>query len=296
MIKFVHEPIFRPPQETESIQLHATQGCTYNRCKFCYVFKNSTYQIAPMRQIKQGLLGQAYEKPADSPVYLSGGNAFSLSFDRLRDIALCIKEHVPGCPRISMYARMEDIDRKTDEELRELQSLGINHLYPGTESGSIDALRIMDKGITPEQSLVQLLRLEKAGIAYTASYILGLAGRGMSSDSATKTADFFNHLHPVRIATTGLTVFPGAPLKEMVESGQFVEADEREKIQELLLFLRKLTVETVLDCRHYLNMVNFVVSLPLEQSAIINDIEQFLSEITDEQIVESYRRSSFKFI
>ena len=296
MIKFVTEPIFRPPQENDSIQLHATQGCTYNRCKFCYVFKQSTFQIAPMRQIKQGLLGQVPEKGQDAPVYLSGGNAFALSFDRLQEITLLIREHVPHCPRISLYARIEDIERKSDEELVKLCRLGINHLYPGTESGNDAALAFMDKGIATEQALVQLQRLEQAGITYTASYILGLAGKGKGEVSAHLTAAFFNKLHPERISTTGLTVFPNAPLDAMVQAGDFVEAGEREKVEELLLFLKLLSTQTIVDSRHYLNMVNFVASIPAEQQAIIRDIEEFLQDITDEQILENYRRNTFRFI
>ena len=296
MVKLVTDPIFRPPQEKDAIQLHATQGCSYNRCKFCYVFKRSHFQAAPMRQIKQGLLGQVPLLGTAAPVYLSGGNAFTLPFERLREIALLVREHAPDCPRISMYTRIEDIARKSDDELAELAALGINHLYPGTESGDNEALDAMDKGSTVEEALCQLKRLERAGIAYTASYILGLAGKGRGERSARLTADFFNQLHPERISTTGLTVFEQAPLHQAVEQGAFLEADEREKVEELLLFLRLLTTHTIVDSSHYLNMVNFTARIPEEQAAIIREVEEFLGEISDEQIRENYKRDTFRFI
>jgi len=296
MIKLVTEPIFRPPQEADSVLLHGTQGCLYNKCHFCNVFKQKDYCIAPMRQIKQGLAGQRKEKPADTPVYLSGGNAFSMEFDRLKDIALLTKNFFPQCPRISMYCRIEDIAAKTDGELAELSALGINHLYPGTENGSEYALRLMNKGTTAAEGIKQLKRLESAGIHYTASYILGMAGAGRGLESAGATAEFFNQLKPERISTTGLTVFPDTPLSQRVRANKFTESDEREKIDELIYFIERLDTPTIVDSKHYLNIVNVVFRIPEEKDRALAEIKDFVNTITDAQINALYKRHSFKFI
>jgi len=45
------------------------------------------------------------------------------------------------------------------------------------------------------------------------------------------------HREERRITTTGLTVFPGTPLYGMVRSGEFTEATEKEKVEDLLFFI-----------------------------------------------------------
>lgn len=77
-----------------------------------------------------------------------------------------------------MHCRITDIARKSFVELRALKEAGLTHLYPGTENGNDEALNLMNKGATVEDSLIQLKRLEEAGLEYTANYIFGLAGRG----------------------------------------------------------------------------------------------------------------------
>ena len=287
------EQMYRPPQEAKSLLLRGAQGCTYNRCHFCYISRESTFGVVPPEEIERELLDQLPRYSLDTPVYLFGSNPFCQSFDRLKAVAWAIRKHLPLCPEISMHARITDIAGKSVDQLRQLKELGITHLYPGTENGSETALRLMNKGATAAQALEQLQKLDEAGIAYTVNYIIGMGGRGEGVNSGIETAKLFNRLHPRRITTTGLTVFPNSPLHDMVRTGIFTEASEREKIVETIAFLEHLEVETVLDCGHYLNMPNFVADVPSKKEEALQMLSAFLKKYSEDEILKFYPRKHF---
>ncbi len=143
------------------------------------------------------------------------------------------------------------------------------------------------KFLTPVE---QLLRLDEAGIQYTTQYILGMAGRGKGRDSTRATADFFNQAHPRRLTTTGLTVFPGTPLSEMVRSGMFTEATDKEKVEELLLFFEQLPTDTFFDSVHYLNPLNYRFFTLREKDAVMDDIRDLLATHSEEEIKQMVGR------
>lgn len=288
------EPMFRPPQEARSILLRGSQGCTHNRCHFCYISRESAFGVASPGQIEEELQKLKGRNMGNAHVYLCGSNPFCQSFERLEAVARVIGKYLPGCPEISMHTRITDIEGKTLDELKALRAMGITHLYPGTENGSDEALTLMNKGANARQAEEQLHRLDEAGIAYTLNYIVGMGGKGQGERCGLQTALLFSKVRPRRITTTGLTVFPNTPLFDMVRNGTFQEATEREKIEETIVFVENLQVDTILDCRHYLNFATFKAELPREKSAVLDELSSFLEQYSEEEIAAGYRRECFR--
>ncbi|MDO5536627.1 MAG: radical SAM protein [Desulfovibrionaceae bacterium] len=280
------EPVMRPPSEAHSLLLRATQGCSYNDCHFCYVSRNHPFMAATVEQFEEEAASRKDAFPEDTPVYLVGANPFVLPAARLRDYIAVLRRHYPRFSRLSMQSRIMDIPGKTDEELAELRRLGLSHLYIGTENGHDGVLKLFNKGNTAADAVGQLLRLDRAGIRYTLFYVLGLGGRGMGRACALATAAMFNQVHPELITTTGMTIFENTPLADMVREGTFVEAGEREKIEELRLFLQELTVDTRYDGIHYLNPLNyrFSNSDAEEKARVLADIDEVLATCSDEEL------------
>ncbi|MDL2267652.1 radical SAM protein [Desulfovibrio sp. OttesenSCG-928-G15] len=276
------ETVYRPPQEAKSLLLRATQGCTYNRCNFCYISRGNPFMSNPVAGLEREVLEKKEQPGLTKHIYLVGSNPFALPFETLAAYAAVISGHIPDFAEISTQAMVRDVAAKTDEELRRLCGLGIRHLYIGTENGNDAALALMNKGHTSKEALTQLWRLDAAGIAYTTQYILGMAGSGQGRRSAAATAAFFNQVHPRRITTTGLTVFPGAPLARMLADGTFVQASEKEKVEEMLAFLERLTTDTLFDSMHYLNALNYRFASKDEKEAVVADIKEALTEYSAE--------------
>ncbi|WP_418765035.1 radical SAM protein [Mailhella sp.] len=286
------EPAMRPPQEARSLLLRATQGCSYNKCYFCYVSRGYPFMAVTPEQLERDVITRGALFPADTAIYLTGSNPFALPAKTLLNYLQVLRRHVPQFRRVSMQSRIGDIAGKSIEELRELCRMGLRHLYIGTENGDDGVLRRMNKGHTAAEAVEQLLRLDEAGITYTTFYILGMGGKGMGHVSGEATARMFNQVHPQLITTTGMTVFAHTPLAEMAERGTFIEASEREKIEELQTFLRELTIDVFYDGVHYLNPLNYRFANRDETAKrrVLEDIDDVLRSCSDEELEKMVSR------
>ena len=283
----------RPPQEATSLLVRATQGCSYNLCSFCYVSRGYAFESVSMDWFEAETLRQKPFFPEDTRIYLTGSNPFALPFSTLADFIAILRRHIPQFSELSLQSRIDDISRKTDTELVQLRDMGLTHLYIGVENGNDVCLKRMQKGYTALQAVHELQRLDAAHIAYTTFYMLGMGGAGTAEACGRDTAMLFNQVHPRRITTTGLTVFPQTPLARMVEEGLFQEASEREKIEELLIFLEALDVDTFYDGIHYLNPLNYRFSNhdQGEKTRILNDIREVLHEYSSEDLEKMVSRT-----
>ena len=285
MTRFTEQQM-RPPQEAHSLLLRATQGCTYNKCHFCYVSRDYPFMAVTDAELALEAERARPFFPPTTPIYMTGSNPFALPFARLSSWIAVLRTSFPHFSRLSMQARIGDVTEKSDEELARLALLGLNHLYIGTENGNDEVLALMNKGHTAEDIVRELGRLDRAGFTYTNNYILGMGGKGRGVESGLATARMFNRVHPLRISTTGLTIFANTPLQDMVREGSFVEADEREKIEELRAFLSELEIDTIYDGIHYLNPLNFRFRVGDKKARedVLREIDDALATMSDEEL------------
>ena len=71
-----------------------------------------------------------------------------------------------------------------------------------------------------------------------------------SHDHAVNSAKIFNQLKPMLVGTGGLTLFPGTPLLEEAERGEFTPLSEKEMLEELRTFVEHLTVDCSFITHH----------------------------------------------
>ena len=280
------EPPMRAPQEIHSLILQATQGCTYGKCNFCYTSRGYLFMAVKPEDMEKAALAQKPYFPSNTPIYLTGANPFALPAWKLKQYIAVLRRHFPYFTRISLQSRIGDIAKKSDAELEELARLGLSHLYIGTENGNDEALALMNKGQTAEETITQLKRLDKAGFTYTTFYILGMGGKGKGQESASATAAMFNQVRPQMITSTAMTPFAKAPVAGMVRDGEFVMPSEREMIEELRTFLAELDIDTFYDGVHYLNPLNyrFRVGDPLQKRRVLEDIDTVLATYSDAEL------------
>lgn len=164
------------------------------------------------------------------------------------------------------------------------------------ENGSEEALRIMNKGHTVQEVREQLRRLDAAGIRYTCQYIIGMAGKGKGRESGIATAEFLNSVRAERVMPTGLTVFPGSALPDMVTNGTFVEASEKEKIEELLAFFEHLTVDLFFEAVHYLNPLRFRFQTGdrATKAGVIAEIREIFATRSEEELERMVNRQQMQ--
>ena len=263
--------ICRSPMEKASFMLPVSVGCSYNQCRFCMLFKHLKYRPLPPEEIKAEIDRVAKLGGSPKRVFLGDGSAFSLSAQRLETVLTWIKAAFPACESVSMDATVHSILSKSEEELVRLHALGLTDLYIGIECAQDDVLRLVNKGHTLAQALEAVDRLHRCGIEYDAHIMTGICGRGRGEENGRALAEFFNRTRPVRICNFSLFLHKSSQLYPLVETGEFVPADERENLLEELALLRGLDgIELEYDGLHDFVPLHIRGHLPNDRAKMIS--------------------------
>lgn len=290
MLSRFTEPEYRHPLDANALLVRVTQGCTWNRCNYCYVSRGYPFAYVTYEEMEEELRAKAEYYPSHTKVWMVGSNPLVLPTDRLLKYIELIRKYFPDFTEIAMQSRVTDVRKKSMEEIKELRSAGINELFLGVESGDDAILKMLNKGADVATALEQMHRLNEADMGIVPMYMIGGGGAGTGERNAVKTAELLNQVRSRMISTTGLTVFEGTPLWEMREKGEYTEESEADKIREMLIFVEHLEAETFLYSYHYLNPVHFTAEMPREKNKIIKGLTRFLEENTEEEIEDMVGR------
>lgn len=273
---------YRPPFEAESLLLQVTQGCSHNRCAFCTMYRNVSFKPENISQIEADLKEAREFAPNITRIFLENGDPFVLSADRLTEIAELIQHYLPKVETVAMYASINNIINKTDDDLKRLRSLGINELNIGVESGLDKALALMNKGYTSEQAVFELNRLRAANIDYGANIIFGSAGAGYAIENARATAKLLNETKPYLIFTGTIHADKGCPLYDDLQCGQFIENTFGEYLNEEEELLKLLDLDGCLYFGlHPSNVVPMYGFLNSGRAELLQEIENKRAELSN---------------
>lgn len=241
---YTHDTIYLPPHEQATAALEVSLGCSWHKCTFCD-FAKDTFRIHPLERIEHDLEILAKLRPDDTRLFFLGENAFCMGADQIFRIMELVRKFMPKVSEYAMYSRIDDILKKTDEELLRLGEEGVRALHIGVESGSDSILEARKKGVTSAQIVEALLRLDRAGIDYYLTVIPGLGGRSFSRLHAIETARLLNQVHPRNIWCLKLKLWEGTPLYKEAKAGMFDEMTPKEILREERLLIENLRVK---DC------------------------------------------------
>lgn len=281
---------WRPPYEAYSVIIQAASGCTYNRCKFCSLYKNECFRMSPIEEFEEDLAEIKKYQPNARRIFWTGANPFAMSYKNLKLRALTVRDYLIKCQTMAMFASIRDIKAKEAWQLGKLKAMGINGLSIGVESGDDETLALADKGYTAADILEQCRKLDEAGIEYYFVYMTGLAGKGGGCRNAVNSARLFSQLNPYFISVDSLTLFPDTELYKMAQQGLFVPAGEKERIRELQVFISNLNIRTHLLANTVSNAVPVTAYLPYEREKVINELQQVFDN-ADEAELQAYRKN-----
>ena len=267
--------VYRPPYEANSLLLQVTLGCSHNKCTFCYMYPDVRFKVCPMEEVEADIEEAARYCPNVRRVFLEHGDAFVLSAERLLKIADAIHRKLPKVETIAMYASIQNIKTKTDEELRQLRAAGIHGLDIGVESGLDAALSYMNKGHTAAEAREHLLRLTEAGMDYSFNAILGCGGAELWKENADATADLINAVQPRLLFIGSLHAEPGCRLYQDMKSGAFRECTIGQLLDEQERLIRRLDLkDTYYFGSHPSNLVPMQARLPDQKQYMIEVLQE----------------------
>ncbi|MBC5744073.1 radical SAM protein [Lachnospiraceae bacterium MD308] len=280
--------ICRAPMERASFMLPVMVGCSYNRCKFCNLFRHLRYRELPKEQIEQELCRVKEAGGSPKKIFLGDGNAFGLKTRRLMQILELIHMYFPECGCINMDATVTSVLGKTDQELKTLYENGVRNLYLGIETGLDDVLEFMEKDHNLSQAYQAVKRLKAAGMVFSAHIMTGVAGKGRGMENAKELAKFLNRTEPVHVVNFSMFLHKEVPLYRHMEDGSYIPADELENLKEERRLLELLEAPLLYDGLHDYIEKRFRGRLPDDRYKMTAKLDQAIEDYEKREPVYSY--------
>ncbi len=79
-------PLFRPPSEARSLIFQVTLGCSWNRCRFCGMYKTKKFLVRPFEELEREVLEMSRRHPGARRVFLGDGDPLEAPIDHLLGI------------------------------------------------------------------------------------------------------------------------------------------------------------------------------------------------------------------
>lgn len=272
--------IYRPPSEAYSLLIQVTIGCSHNKCTFCSMFKDKRFRVRDVKEVIEDLemARRTYRKV--ERIFLCDGDALCLSTEKLLVILNKIRELFPECQRVSVYGSAKDVLRKTPEELVTLRDAGIGMIYLGAESGSQKVLDAVCKGVTREQMIESVRKIEDAGIPASVTFISGLAGKEGWEEHAIETGTMISEMNASYVGLLTLMLDFRAPITGQIDRGELTLLSGEEVVAETYLLLKHAnpTKPCVFRSNHASNYVSLRGNLPADKPRMMEQLQRAMED------------------
>lgn len=222
-----------PPDRYRSLIVQATEGCAYNGCLFCSLYKGQRHRVVPpgelrahVRRVKSFVGSNLAGRRG---VFLGEANALAMSQAALLQVFEVLHDELPSLAGdVSSFVDAFDTYRTVDE-LRALAARGLTRVFIGVESGAPEVLSALGKPATVEGVTELVATLKSAGLSVGLIFLAGL-GRAHVEASARLVKDLALDTRDV-VYVSPLVVGPGALAAQLQKrglGGLDAEAEARE--------------------------------------------------------------------
>ncbi|MBN2449221.1 MAG: radical SAM protein [Lentisphaeria bacterium] len=273
--------LFRPPAEGDSLIVRIMDGCPWNACAFCGMYKGVTARSFSEPEMAAEIRRAAREDRGATRVFLADGDVMALSAAAFAGVLSVLRQELPRLKRVSAYANGSSIMEKGAAELARLRELGLHTLYLGLESGDDAVLRRMRKRETAGEMIEAVQRAQECGLRLSVMVLVGLGGREGSADHARSTAAALNRMQPRLLSALRVIPIPGTELARWVETGAFRPLTEWDAARELRDLLAALELrQTVFRADHASNVVPLEGRFPRDRERLLGELDRLLASGT----------------
>lgn len=192
-----YEPIpILPPAENRALVVQLTSGCSWNRCSFCHLYRDTTFSVKTPVALKEhlarvlALVGRAL--PLRRGVFLGQANALVVSRDKLLPLLELVRDELARSEAPASFGVMSAfIDAfsklKSLPELVELRQRGLASVALGLESASPAVLAALGKPAEAAAAEDLVERLHAAGIRVGVIVLVGAGGAELEAEHIRET-------------------------------------------------------------------------------------------------------------
>lgn len=273
--------LFRPPAEAHSLIIRIADGCPWNQCTFCGMYKEVQSSFQSLGEIEHSISMAWDECPQARRIFLADGDVMALPFGRLKTVLEMLNTRFPRLARVNVYANGYSILKKSAAELRELKALKLSTLYMGLESGHEETLRSVKKRETAGEMIEAGRRTQTAGLKMSVMVLTGLGGQRNSRLHSAATVDALNRMQPRLLSALRVIPIPGTELYDEEQSGKFTQLTEFQAVEELRRMIQGLELEsTVFRANHSSNILPMEGRFPKDKGRLLTELDVLLASGT----------------
>lgn len=227
----------------------------------------------------------------DRRIFIADGNALVLSTKKLVEIIDYLNEKSPHIERVTMYANVGDILRKSVDDLKLLREKGLEMVYIGFESGDNVVLERIKKGANFEETVEASKKLKESGIMNSAMVLLGIGGSDRSLEHAHATGKLLTDSDPEYVGALSLQLRPGAPIYNEWKEGRFELPDKFQMIKELEVIVEGTNLTNgYFFSNHISNYLPIKAKFPEEKERVLEKIREVLNKNDERLLRPDYYR------
>jgi radical SAM superfamily enzyme YgiQ (UPF0313 family) len=246
-----------PPDQYLALVLQATEGCSWNRCTFCGLYRDRAFRIHSPESFRahcagvRDFFGEGLSLRRG--IFLADANALIIPQARLVTLFEIAQEvfALPEGPRpVYSFVSAFDVARKSAAEWADLHALGLTRAYIGLETGDDDLLRFLNKPGTVQDAIEAVAALRAGGVAVGVILMAGIGGDRFAAAHVARSVESIRamDLGPAdQVYLSNYVSAPGTEYDDLAASAgiRSLSADEIEtQLKDLQARVRAVVTET----------------------------------------------------
>ena len=210
-----------PPDQYLALVVQATEGCSWNRCTFCGLYRDRRFRIRGIDEFRahctaiRDFFGAGLSLRRG--LFLADANALTIPQPRLEALIMVAQEifgqHDAPRPLYSFVSAF-DTQRKFPADWANLRAKGLTRVYIGLESGDDELLHFVKKPGTSADAITAVSDLKSAGIAVGVIVMIGLGGNRYAAQHTAHTIETLQAMPLDHHDVIYLSAYRPAPLTE----------------------------------------------------------------------------------
>lgn len=189
-----------PPDQYMALVVQTTEGCPWNRCTFCDLYRDRPYRVKSETELDDhlaailDLLGEGIRLRRS--VFLGDANMLAVPLPALLKALALIRRRLAEIrgpePRFHGFTDVFGVRRHPVDDLAVLREEGVRRLYLGLETGSPYLLELLGKPGSVDEAVRAVRQIRAAGITVGVIVLLGLGGIARATEHEEGTAAALN--------------------------------------------------------------------------------------------------------
>jgi hypothetical protein len=187
-----------PPDQYLALVLQATQGCSWNACTFCDLYRGIPFHARTVAEFAEHLVAVGTffgdSLALRRSVFIGDANALCLPHDQLAPLLALAGRLRSAAGGLFAFVDMWTGTRTSVEEYRDYARLGLRRVYVGLETGDPGLLEWLRKPGSPGQAVDLVATLHAAEIGVGVIVLLGAGGERFREAHALRTAGILSRM------------------------------------------------------------------------------------------------------